>query len=75
VRLRIQRKFQAEDYFALLAFIILAGLTSVTTVMAPLLGTEQDYVEELAVNPDAVAPYPLDVMDDRSILALKLMFS
>lgn len=43
--------------------------------MAPLFGTEQDYLEELGVNPDAVPPYPPDVMEDRMILALKLMFS
>jgi len=54
---------------------MLAGLTSVTMVMAPLFGTEQDYIEELAVNPDAVPPYPVNVMADRIILGLKLMFS
>jgi hypothetical protein len=75
VRRRIQHKFQAEDYFAILAFIILTGLTSVVTVMAPLFGTAQTYLEELGVNPDSVPPYPLNVMEDRMVLALKLMFS
>jgi FtsH-binding integral membrane protein len=74
-RLRIQQKFQAEDYFAIFAFLLLTGLTSVITVMAPLFGTEQDYLEELAVDADAVPPYPINVMEDRMILALKLMFS
>ena len=43
--------------------------------MAPLFGTEQDYLEELAVDADAVPPYPINVMKYRMILALKLMFS
>jgi FtsH-binding integral membrane protein len=75
VRRRIQQKFQTEDYFAISAFLLLTGLTSVITVMAPLFGTEQDYLEELAVDADAVPPYPISVMEDRMILALKLMFS
>jgi hypothetical protein len=75
VRWRIQHKFQSEDYFAIVAFVILAGLTSVITVMTPLFGADQGYLEELVENPDAAPPYPLDVMEDRTVLALKLMFS
>jgi hypothetical protein len=75
VRWRIQQKFQAEDYFAVLAFILLASLTSVITVMAPLFATEQDYLEDYAVNPSASPPYPPNIMADRTVLALKLMFS
>jgi hypothetical protein len=75
VRLRIQQKFQAEDYFAILACLLLTGLTCVITFIAPLFGTEQDYLDEFAANPNAIPPYPLNVMEDRTILALKLMFS
>lgn len=74
-RRRIQHKFQAEDYLAILAFILLTGLTSVITIMAPLFGTEQDYLKQYAVDPYAAPPYPPNVMADRTILALKLMFS
>jgi FtsH-binding integral membrane protein len=74
-RQQIQQKFQTEDSFAIFAFLLLTGLTSVITVLAPLFGTEQDYLEELAVDPDAVPPYPINIMEDRTILALKLMFS
>jgi hypothetical protein len=75
VRRRIQHKFQGEDYFAIAAFLLLTGLTTVVTAMAPLFGTEQDYLEQLGTNPYAAPPYPLDVMTDRTILGLKLMFS
>lgn len=75
IRLRIQQKFQAEDYFAILACLLLTGLTSIITFIAPLFGTEQDYLDELAVNPNAISPYPFNIMEDRTILALKLMFS
>jgi hypothetical protein len=75
IRPRIQQKFQAEDYFAILACLLLTGLTGLITFIAPLFGTEQDYLDELAVNPNAIPPYPLNVMEDRTILALKLMFS
>jgi hypothetical protein len=75
IRLRIQQKFQAEDHFAILACLLLTGLTSVITFIAPLFGTEQDYLDELAVNPNAISPYPHNVMEDRTILALKLVFS
>ena len=44
------------------------------TVMAPLFGAEQDYLKEFAVNSNAVPPYPID-MEDKAVLALKLMFS
>jgi hypothetical protein len=43
--------------------------------MAPLFGSEQDYLEARAVDPNAQPPYPYPVMVDRTILALKLMFS
>jgi FtsH-binding integral membrane protein len=75
VRRRIQNKFQAEDYFAFLGFLFLTGLTSVVTVMAPLFGTEQDYLKALVADTTAPPPYPIDVMAERRILALKLKFS
>jgi hypothetical protein len=44
-------------------------------VMAPLFGTEEDYLKALVADPTAPPPYPMDVMVERTILALKLMFS
>ena len=75
LHLRIQRKFHAEDYFSIVAFVFLTGLTAVVTTAAPIFEMIQAYLLAAAVNLSAPLPLPLPEFTARTITALKLMFA
>jgi hypothetical protein len=75
LRLRVQHRFQAEDYFAIVAFVFLTGLTAVVTTAAPIFEMTRAYLLAAAVNPLTPLPLPLPEFTARTITALKLMFA
>ncbi|KAG0648038.1 hypothetical protein D0Z07_5941 [Hyphodiscus hymeniophilus] len=75
IRLRIQRKFYAEDYFAVLAMVFLTTLSAVVTAAAPIFEMTQAYLIAAAVDPETPLPLPAAEFTAHTIRALKLMFA
>jgi hypothetical protein len=61
LRLRVQHRFHAEDYFAIVAFVFFTGLTAVVTTAAPIFEMTRAYLLAAAVNPLTPPPLPLPV--------------
>ena len=75
LRLKVQGKFFAEDYFAIAAFVFVTALVAVVTYITPIWEMISTYLLAASVNPSTPLPLPAAEFTARSITGLKMMFA